>query len=221
MPGTPSNLQPVAPSGNSGSQTRRGFWVALAVLLVALGALATLWPRNPAPAPAAAVLEAERTELVSKDGRLEKGGTVFTGLMLEHYPDGVLKSRSAISNGLLHGLSEGWFTNRVLQVSEQFANGTSHGERHRWDELGRPVSAARIDHGEIAGIFRRWHTNGVVAEEITMRDGQADGPACSWYPSGFLSAEMTMRNGKVVSRQNYADGERREPVKPLARMEAP
>ena len=35
------------------------------------------------------------------------------GNMVEYYAPGRLQSRSVVSNGLLHGLSEGWHTNGV------------------------------------------------------------------------------------------------------------
>ena len=49
--------------------------------------------------PEAVLPEVERSALVLKDGQLRLGDRIFTGLMLEHYPEGLLKSRSVISNG--------------------------------------------------------------------------------------------------------------------------
>src|SRR5689334_3873751 len=61
-----------------------------------------------------------RNELQLVDGRLTDHGVPFTGIVLEYYGGGQLKSRSCVSNGLLEGLSEGWYTNSVLQVTEHF-----------------------------------------------------------------------------------------------------
>ena len=152
--------------------------------------------------------EAERTQLVLKEGRLHAGDAVFTGLMLEHYPDGGLKSRSAVSNGVLQGVSEGWFTNQVRQIEEHFTNGVAHGERTRWNEQGQKVAAATVVEGRIEGTFRRWHGNGVLSEEMSMKRGVVDGLARSWYPSGFLQAEVWMAGGAAKAQRRYKDGER-------------
>ena len=186
-----------------------------------------LWPRRPAApvdvtvSSVAALPEVERSALVLKEGRLHLRDEIFSGLIVEHYPDGGLRSRSAVSNGLLHGLSEGWFTNQVLQVSEHFEGGVSHGERLRWDEQGRQMASAQIVHGRIEGVFRRWHANGVLSEEMTMKNGEAEGLSRAWYPSGCLQAEVTMAQGKIQVQNRYKDGEHPPTAKPLAKAEAP
>lgn len=200
------------------------------MLLVLVGlAGAVFWIRREArvtrgnePARTEAALpEVERSALVLKDGQLHLGDRIYTGLMLEHYPGGVLKSRSVVSNGVLNGLSEGWFTNQTLQVMEHFVNGVSHGERLRWDAEGRKVAAAQIVHGKIEGVFRRWHENGVVAEEVTMTNGEPEGLSRAWYPSGFLKAEVRLVGGQVKDQHRYKDGERREAGEALGKVGAP
>lgn len=187
---------------------RPGVWV-LGIILLVGGVLVMIPRRSPPPMERNIPLEeVERSLLVLKEGRLERDGKVFTGYLTEHYPDGALKSKSVISNGQLNGVSEGWHTNRVLQVREHFEKGVSHGTRIRWDEQGRKVSEALIVEGKIEGVFRRWHDNGVLAEEATMKRGEPEGLSRAWYPSGCLKAEVTMANGKVTARHNYADGEK-------------
>ena len=225
-------MSTLSPNSCSQSQpARRGKRLAVGFCGVSLLAGVLLWQRRPVPVPAPVVVdstpvgetlpEAERTELVLKEGRLHLGDVIFTGLMVEHYPGGVLKSRTGVSNGLLHGVSEGWFTNAVRQVAEHFVNGVSHGERLRWDEEGRQVAAAQIDQGKIVGQFRRWHANGQLAEEVTMKNGEPDGLARSWYASGSLQAEVKLEQGKVLEQHRYKEGESRATTGPLAKISPP
>ena len=67
-------------------------------------------------------LEVPSAELHLRDGKLVRGDETngFTGFMLDRYASGQLRSRSAISNGLFHGLSQGWHTNGQIQVTEHF-----------------------------------------------------------------------------------------------------
>jgi antitoxin component YwqK of YwqJK toxin-antitoxin module len=143
--------------------------------------------------------------LVLHDGRLWRGSRAFTCLMIEHYPSGAPKSRSAIFDGMLHGVSDGWHTNRVLQVREHFVRGISHGRRVRWDEQGRKVTEAQIVEGKMQA-FWRWHDNGQLAEEIVMKDGKPDGRSRAWFPSELLKTETTVVQGKVRETRDYARG---------------
>ena len=140
----------------------------------------------------------------------------FTGVLLEFYPDGAPLSRSAISNGQLNGLSEGWHTNRQAQIREHFRANISDGLRTKWHPNGNKLSEVTIVQGKIEGLFRRWREDGTLAEEIQMRDGKPDGNCRAYYESGFLKTESQMRNGQLIEQTSWKDGERRcQPVSEL------
>jgi antitoxin component YwqK of YwqJK toxin-antitoxin module len=182
---------------------------AILVVGLAVGGLLIMWPswfpKAPAPAKEWPVVRTSEVEL--KDGRLIRKGTseVFGGWLTESYKGGGLRSRSFVSNGVLEGLSEGWHTNGVLQVSEQFVGGRSEGVVTKWDLDGRRSSEAITRAGLMEGRFQRWHTNGTLAEEMEMLHGQPHGMARSWYPSGSLKAEVQLEDGKVVSQRYWDD----------------
>jgi antitoxin component YwqK of YwqJK toxin-antitoxin module len=190
--------------------------VAAALLLTAVVVL-VLRPRSGSPArttaqwPAASV-EVSRTNLVLDEGRLHRAGQpgMFTGFMVEHSASGALRSRSAISNGLLHGLSEGWYTNGQLQVTEHFREGVSHGLRTKWAASGAKISEASIVDGKLHGTFRRWHENGVLSEQVEFVAGQPQGTSLAYFPSGFLKARVTLLDGKPADQAFWRDGEVKE-----------
>jgi antitoxin component YwqK of YwqJK toxin-antitoxin module len=175
---------------------------------VALSLIGLFWITPNAPEVEES-MHALRSELVLQDGRLFLIGQTnsFTGLMLEYYEDHSLKSRSMVSNGLLHGLSEGWHTNGVPAVCEHFQAGTSHGPRTKWYASGRILSEANIEDGQLHGTFRRWHENGTLSEQIEMRHGQPEGLSLAYYPSGCLKAKATLQNGKLLTQKFWPDGE--------------
>lgn len=158
--------------------------------------------------------EARRETLMLRDGRLFRPGdtTPFSGLMTEFHEEGMLRSRSGVSNGLLQGISEGWHTNRQLQVREHFAAGISHGPRVKWYPNGQELSEATIVQGRIEGMFRRWHEDGSLAEEIPLKAGQPDGLARSYYASGFLKAEARLRDGEVLEQRSWQESEHADPA---------
>jgi antitoxin component YwqK of YwqJK toxin-antitoxin module len=166
-------------------------FLAAAVLTVILKP----WQRELVPAE-----QVSRNQLVLQQGRLMKTSqtNAFTGLMVEFYPDGTFQSRSAVSNGLLHGVSEGWHTNGVLAITEVFVSGKSHGTRTKWDAASNRIAETDIREGEIEGLHREWHTNGKPSLEVTMARGKAQGVARKWSLEGELAGQWVMSNGVVI-----------------------
>lgn len=162
-----------------------------------------------APPPVAAPPEVPRSSLVLKEGRLHRPAqsAPFTGTVVEYYAPSRLQSRSVVSNGLLHGLSEGWHTNGVRQVAENFAHGVSDGVRVKWYPGGAKLSEAGISRGKLNGTFRRWHENGRLAEQIELRDDQPHGESMAYYPSGYLKTRVRMERGQPVGTESFKDGE--------------
>ena len=183
---------------------------AIAILGV-VGAL-FMWFRRP-PAPITAhVPDTPRHDLVQTDGRWYWNGQTnpFTGWMTDVYPGGELLSRSQISNGLLNGLSETWYTNGQMEVREHFKNGVSHGLREKWHLNGNKMAETTLVSGKIEGVFRRWFNNGLLEEQIPMNHGHPDGIALAYYESGCLKAETRVERGEVIARRSWKDGEYRE-----------
>jgi antitoxin component YwqK of YwqJK toxin-antitoxin module len=203
-------------------------WVRGVVGLVLAGALVTLlvrWPDPKPPAPSSAVgpVAVSRTNLVLVEGRLRLSGqtNAFTGLMLDHSAGGLLRSRSAVTNGLLHGLSEGWHTNGQLQVTEHFKDGVSHGVRTKWHPNGAKLSEGGIVDGKFHGTFRRWSESGTLAEQIEFVSGQPHGLSLAYFPSGFLKARMKMKDGKIIEQATWKDGEHKEAAATLQPSASP
>ena len=181
-----------------------------------MGGLAVLFllrwqPEPPAPAPPS---EVPRDYLTLRKGRLYRAAqsAPFAGFMLERHPDGALKSRSAISNGVLHGVSEGWHTNGNLQVREHFTASLSHGLRTKWHANGATQSTAEIVSGKLHGTFRRWNETGTLAEELEFRAAVPHGLAKAYYPSGRLKTTVRLQDGKAVEQTSWKDSEVQEPA---------
>lgn len=174
--------------------------------LAALGTVVLLSTSRQAPPPVEEVL---RSQLSLADNRLHRLGqtNLFSGVVVEFYGTNSLKSRSMVSAGLLHGLSEGWHTNGQLAVREYFTNGVSHGLRVKWHPNGRKLSEANIVQGQIEGLFRRWHEDGSLSEEVPMKAGQPEGLARSYFVSGYLKAEASLHHGQVLTQRFWKDGE--------------
>ena len=191
--------------GEPGSRSRPGSFnrpvVVVGILFLVLVSLVVGLRRWQTPGLVESGVETVgRDRLVLREGRWMKTDetNAFTGMMVEFYPDGTMQSRSAVSNGLLHGVSEGWWTNAVLAVRETFREGRSHGLRTKWDIEARRISETDIREGEIEGLHREWHTNGKPSMEVTMARGKAQGVARKWSLEGELAGQWVMSNGVVI-----------------------
>lgn len=188
--------------GRLGAAGVRGLaWLGLALLLAGGGA----WWWRTRQSGAVDGPEVSRESLVLKEERLylTNAPTPFTGIVVERYPDGVVRSRSGVKDGKLQGESRGWYPNGQLQVLEHFEVGVSHGVRTKWHENGERQSEAQIVRGVIEGVFRRWHPEGGLAEEIPMKAGQPDGLAKSFNPDGSPKAEAVLNAGQVVTQRFF------------------
>ncbi len=202
---------------DSGRRTKVKWTLSLLALALLAGTMTALLMgslKSKAPVQTTAVppVGVARTNLALVAGRLCLSGktNAFTGLMVEHSADGLLRSRSAVTNGLLHGLSEGWHTNGQLQVTENFKEGVSHGLRSKWHPSGVKLSEGGIVDGKFHGTFRRWRENGSLAEQVEFIHGQPDGLALAYFESGFLKTRARMKDGKVVEQKTWKDGESNE-----------
>ncbi len=177
--------------------------LAASVLVMLVSWLAWQPGSPPVPWP-----ETNRTNLVHLAGGWYEPGRTnpYTGWLVDYYQNGARLSRSMVSNGLLNGLSQGWYTNGQLQIQETYRDNYSEGERKKWSPEGRLLTAATVVHGRFQGLFRRWYPNGKLAEEIPMTNGQPDGLGRSYYENGTLKAEVQMQAGKIVSRKDFPDG---------------
>ena len=195
---------PTAPS-----RRRLGGWLWLCAVVAV--ALSFGWVRfHRSGSNAADQPERTATQLIRQADRLcdKEGGRPFTGWLVERYPDSLLKSRSWLSNGVLQGLSEGWYTNATLQVREQFTGGVSEGTVTRWREDGSKLSEGTAHNGKLEGLFRRWHPTGQLAEVVPFHAGVPDGLSHAWHPDGSLKAEVRHQNGTVSERHFWKPGDK-------------
>ena len=188
-----------------GTHSRTG-WISWLVGAALLLGLAGWWTLRFRPVP---VVEVLLSELQRADGlfvRRDATNRVFEGVVVERFGDGGLKSRSTVRAGRIHGLSEGWFTNGVVQVEEWFTNGVAHGPVTRWHPNGSVLSQGNAVAGKLHGSFRRMHPDGLVAEEYQMSNGVPVGVAHSWHPDGSLKAEVTFEDGKPARSKFHSLG---------------
>src|SRR6266550_3254153 len=114
--------------------SRRAFLAGLALSLVGGACWLALRPAPTTPTEVVAAPDVPRQSLTLRDGRWYRIGETnpFTGWMADYYPNGAPLFRSAVSNGLLNGVSEGWYTNGQVQIREFYKDNVADGLREKW-----------------------------------------------------------------------------------------
>ena len=166
------------------------------------------------PAPTPPPREATLQQLTRRNDRMyfDKERQPFSGFLVERYSNGQHKARSQLVNGLLHGVTEGWFEDGALQIREHFVAGISHGVRTKWFSNGKKMSEANIENGILVGGFKRWHENGELAELLNLKNGEPEGESWAFYPSGYARAMARHENGALTHRDSWKDGEHKVTV---------
>jgi hypothetical protein len=186
------------------NSVRVPFMVVMAAIVL-LAVLVRLHPEKDVSTPCTPDQVSLRDGLVRVDD-----GTVFSGHIVEHHPDGTLKSRLSVQLGILEGLAERWHTNGTLEMSETFHEGKVHGLRTKWYPSGAKLSESTLVDGKMEGVFFAWHENGQPAEKIAMKNDKPSGEARAWYPSGFLEAAIGTNLSGRLEQRHWKDGECRE-----------
>ncbi len=215
---------PVPPPSQRSDRARRPL-VLISILFLLLTFLFLQWPPvsrvNQTQVPAVPVIELDLSELLLEEGVLRertKPDAPFNGLMVESFSPGHIRSRSVVSNGLLEGLSEGFYTNGVRQIEEHFQGGVSHGLRTKWHSNGQLMSKAAIVEGELHGLYESWDAAGNRETWIEMSQGKPHGLSVAFFPSGYLKSRVELDHGIVVSRQEWDETDRQEPPSAMSGM---
>ncbi len=180
-------------------------WLPQSLAALVVLAAAMSWLRIPR-----SVEEARMEDLELREGVLLRrlDGRPFSGKVVSRDPNGPLRSASMVVGGRLHGLSEGWHANGMIQVRETFVAGRSEGVRTKWRHDGSRESEAGIRGGRLHGRFVRWDAEGRPTEEAWFVDGLPAGEARQWHPDGSLKSWCRLEDGKVVESQRWSPGEK-------------
>lgn len=204
-----------SPANLSATKSRTPLLLASLGLALAVGlADAAMNAMAAAEAMAPGPISVARFRLENNAGKHFRRGSssAFTGWLTDHATNGTVRLRTAVVDGRLHGVSEGWAANGTLELREFFHRGLPHGPRITWHANGQKRSEGRMIFGQQQGGYRQWAESGALAAEAGFKDGKPHGLSRAWHPSGCLKAEAMMSHGEVVTRHFYPDGERREPT---------
>lgn len=136
-----------------------------------------------------------------------------------YYNNGRIKEKSNTVDGVLNGLSEGWFDNGNKWYSETYTDGKLNGTQtiYFYNEMPKSVDIFRDDHkngeeklynfkGELTftanylddkleGIGRSYFADGKIKDEVMYKNDLANGTYKLYYKSGKLNQQGDFKDG--------------------------
>ena len=96
------------------------------------------------------------------DGVPFLGGSVFTGVAFEDWPDGHRKSETRYYHGMLDGVAKEWYDSGQLKAEEEYETNGAHGFKREWYRDGTRKSEAYFQFGIPFLTKKEWAPDGAV-----------------------------------------------------------
>ena len=112
-----------------------------------------------------------------------KDTTLFTGVAIEYYKNGILSSSKTYKNGKKDELWREWYRNGQLKWAGTYKDEKEDGLWRGWYENGNKRGEWNWKNGEWDGLQRHWHENGQLWFEINSKNGEEISKKC-WDENG-------------------------------------
>lgn len=108
------------------------------------------------------VLDSRDSEIVSQDGFISYRGRLFTGVIVEHYPNGEVFQETNYVRGMKEGVSNEYGLGKRLRVRWNYHRGQKDGTQLAWYLEGPKRFEFNYKDGVLDGLQTEWHLNGGV-----------------------------------------------------------
>ena len=112
-----------------------------------------------------------------------KDTTLFTGVAIEYYKNGILSSSKTYKNGKKDELWREWYRNGQLKWAGTYKDEKEDGLWRGWYENGNKRGEWNWKNGKWDGLQRHWHENGQLWFEINSKNGEEISKKC-WDENG-------------------------------------
>jgi hypothetical protein len=124
---------------------------------------------------ATARINADDDGLGYMHGRIAHNGVLFTGVIVERYESGAVRSERSYRDGLEHGRHIGWWPNGDRAFDYTYRDGLMEGVAREWFEDGTPFRVFTYRAGHEEGQQQMWYADGSLRASYVVRDGRRFG----------------------------------------------
>lgn len=138
----------------------------------------------------------------SQSGVIAFKGTPFSGYLLKKYTNDSVFQRQGYLNGVLNGVTTGYYPSGQILYSRPYLDGEKHGEHIGYHQNGVREFQYYFVNGFSEGNHKKWYPDGSMLSDMNYRDGKEFGKQQVWRPDGKLRANYVVReNGRRYGLQ--------------------
>lgn len=124
-------------------------------------------------------------------------GIPYSGIIIEFYKDGVLKSKSQYFEGRREGFYNGWYFSGNIKFERTYSNGLKTSIHKGWyDTKAQKFEYYFNNVGAYNGSVKEWYSNGTLAKHFNFEKGKENGSQKMWNPNGNIRANFFTVNGE-------------------------
>ena len=145
------------------------------------------------------------------DNKPKRG--LFSSVRKFYYPDGSLREKETLVNGLLNGPATSYFQNGQVKREVTYVNNEIQGLDKTYFESGTLKTEANWEKGNLDGPYTVYCENGNIQETQHYLLGKLNGEATRYHDcSNTLAERKNYNNGKLEGEREiyYPDGKLKE-----------
>ena len=135
----------------------------------------------------------------------------FSGTIISNSVYSDLNFKMSYKNGVLNGVSEGYYSNGQIKYKENYLNGKPDGVQEAYYESGQIKSKSTIRNGELDGIAEKYYENGQKEYKHLFKNGKRanEGVHTTYYFNGQIKSKFNYLNGELdgVQEAYYESGQ--------------
>lgn len=143
------------------------------------------------------LLEGDERLSRSNDGKVLLDTALYSGYLMDYYPNGNLKSSKGYYEGKLEGDFTSYYPSGQIYTLRPYHLGEKHGEHLAYYENGKLKFQYTFIEGLSEGTHHMWFKNGELKMEMNYKNGKERGLQRVWRPDGKIRSNYVVReNGR-------------------------
>jgi antitoxin component YwqK of YwqJK toxin-antitoxin module len=130
--------------------------------------------------------------------KLKSNGQIFTGKVVQYFPDGRPKLWREVKDGFADGLWMEWLENGNLRYRAYWKKGKGDGLWQYFHDNGKLRSEGFYSEDLAEGVHYEWHDNGQLRVKRIYRNNKQNGVLTFYLPSGEVEKVEVYQDGKKI-----------------------
>nr|WP_233192460.1 hypothetical protein [Gaetbulibacter sp. 4G1] len=143
------------------------------------------------------IIDASNPNIKLNNGVVYYNNIPFSGDLITHYQNKLLKSDIEYISGKKHGFEKHWNIDSDLVVERNYLKGKKAGIHRAWWNNGNLKFEYHFNEkGEYNGSVKEWYETGQLFKAFNYENGKEKGGQKLWYEDGRIKANYEVVNSE-------------------------